>query len=219
MSDGLGKQLAPAQAAGRPTHGADQRDDGTALSTGIPRVAPTARAPPARPGGAGTGGAKKPKGKNKVYAVAKGFSTGLFESWAECEQAVKGFKDATHKSFESRIDALAYLESHGVTMAQKEALPPRPQLSMEQLARIEAQLPKFFHPSSRPRAALDIVPKDSPTAPAAYYLAGTPDGARPGRFLVNVANVRERPKYEMAALALHEASLPGLSNAYRNQSQ
>ena len=27
-----------AQAAGRPTHGADQRDDGTALSTGIPRV-------------------------------------------------------------------------------------------------------------------------------------------------------------------------------------
>ena len=73
-------------------------------------------------------------------------------------------------------------------------------------ARIEAQLPKFFHPSSRPRATLDIVPKDSPTAPAAYYLAGTPDGARPGRFLVNVANVRERPKYEMAALALHEAS-------------
>ena len=141
MSDGLGKQLAPAQAAGRPTHGADQRGDGTALSTGIPRVAPTARAPPARPGGAGTGGAQKIKGKNKVYAVAKGFCTGIFESWEACEGAIKGFKGAAFKSFASRADALAFLESHGVTTGggQKEAPQQANGLTEEQRARIEAQ--------------------------------------------------------------------------------
>ena len=132
-----------AQAARPPLQGADRRVDDTAASAGIPRVAPAARAPPARPGGADTDGAQKAKGKNKVYAVAKGFSTGLFESWEACEPQVKGFKDATFKGFALRADALAYLESHGVTTGggQKEALPvPPPQangLSMEQLELIE----------------------------------------------------------------------------------
>jgi uncharacterized protein (DUF885 family) len=37
---------------------------------------------------------------------------------------------------------------------------------------------------------------------------GTADGTRPGRFYVNVANLAGSPKYEMCALALHEA-IPG----------
>ena len=41
--------------------------------------------------------------------------------------------------------------------------------------------------------------------PAAYYLAGTADGNRPGRFYVNVGNIREKPVYEIPSLALHEA--------------
>ena len=41
-----------------------------------------------------------------------------------------------------------------------------------------------------------------------YYLAGTADGSRAGVFYVNVANLRQRPKYEMVALALHEG-IPG----------
>ena len=50
--------------------------------------------------------------------------------------------------------------------------------------------------------------KNSQTAPAAYYMQGTADGARPGRFYVNVSNLPQRPKYEMCALALHEG-IPG----------
>ena len=42
-------------------HGADQHADGMAVATGIPRVASLARAPPARPVGAGTDGAQKCK--------------------------------------------------------------------------------------------------------------------------------------------------------------
>jgi uncharacterized protein (DUF885 family) len=44
--------------------------------------------------------------------------------------------------------------------------------------------------------------------PAAFYLAGTPDGSRPGQFQVNVGNLETKPKYEMPALTLHEA-VPG----------
>lgn len=42
--------------------------------------------------------------------------------------------------------------------------------------------------------------------PAAYYLAGTADGKRPGRFYVNTGNISEKPLYETAALALHEGA-------------
>jgi len=71
---------------------------------------------------------------------------------------------------------------------------------------IKNVLPKYFNVF--PSSPLEIVRKDAPTAPAAYYLAGTPDGSRPGRFYVNVSNINARPKYEMTSLALHEA-IPG----------
>jgi uncharacterized protein (DUF885 family) len=67
-------------------------------------------------------------------------------------------------------------------------------------------LPQYFN--IFPKSPLEIVSKNASTAPAAYYLAGTPDGTRPGRFYVNVSNLNQRPKYEMTSLALHEA-IPG----------
>lgn len=46
----------------------------------------------------------------KVYAVKKGNSTGIFESWTECQAATKGFAGAEFKSFNTREEAEAYLE-------------------------------------------------------------------------------------------------------------
>ena len=43
-------------------------------------------------------------------------------------------------------------------------------------------LPRYFE--TIPDAKLEIVEKHSETAPAAYYMQGTADGARPGRFYV-----------------------------------
>src|SRR5262249_40801111 len=43
---------------------------------------------------------------------------------------------------------------------------------------------------------------------AAYYLPPPADGARPGIFYVNTGDLPSRPRYEMEALALHEA-VPG----------
>ena len=45
-------------------------------------------------------------------------------------------------------------------------------------------------------------------APTAYYYSGSSRNGKPGRFIVNTSKLNERPKYEMRALALHEAE-PG----------
>lgn len=76
-------------------------------------------------------------------------------------------------------------------------------------AKIEAQLPSLF--GKMPRTPYEVVPTpahQAPSAPAAYYYAGVPDGSRPGRFYANTHDLSSRPKYEMEALALHE-SIPG----------
>jgi uncharacterized protein (DUF885 family) len=71
-------------------------------------------------------------------------------------------------------------------------------------AEISELMPQYF--ADIPKTPLEITTKN--VGPAAYYLAGTPDGKRPGRFYVNVSHIEQRPLYETAALALHEA-IPG----------
>lgn len=50
--------------------------------------------------------------KQKFYVVWKGRKTGVFDSWAECEAQVKGFKDAEYKAFESRAEAKSAFAAH-----------------------------------------------------------------------------------------------------------
>lgn len=49
--------------------------------------------------------------KGKYYVVWKGRKTGIFTSWAECEQQVKGFAGAEFKAFGSLREAEAALKS------------------------------------------------------------------------------------------------------------
>lgn len=51
----------------------------------------------------------------KIYAVAKGRKTGIFETWDDCNKQVKGFSGALFKSFEKEEDALKYLKIHNVS--------------------------------------------------------------------------------------------------------
>lgn len=46
----------------------------------------------------------------KYYAVRKGKTTGIFESWDECRESVSGYSGAEYKGFLSVDDALAYLD-------------------------------------------------------------------------------------------------------------
>lgn len=72
--------------------------------------------------------------------------------------------------------------------------------------KIAALLPAFFE--KLPNSPLQMEELHSPTAPAAFYMQGTVDLTRPGKFYVNVTNLEKRPIYNMTALALHEG-MPG----------
>lgn len=51
---------------------------------------------------------------SKFYAVKKGRKTGIFFSWAECEEQVKGFKGALYKSFSTMEQAENYLQERSI---------------------------------------------------------------------------------------------------------
>ena len=54
----------------------------------------------------------------KVYAVKRGHKTGIFNNWAECQAATKGFSGPEFKSFTTREEAEAYLEDRDVWVEQ-----------------------------------------------------------------------------------------------------
>lgn len=58
----------------------------------------------------------------KFYAVKKGRQTGIFLSWLECEQQVKGYKGAVYKSFQTKQEALNYLEEKVPVIDQSNGL-------------------------------------------------------------------------------------------------
>ena len=47
----------------------------------------------------------------KYYAVRKGFKTGIFTTWDECQSYVHGFSNAEFKSFSSESEAKEYLNN------------------------------------------------------------------------------------------------------------
>ncbi|MFO1303579.1 MAG: DUF885 domain-containing protein [Burkholderiales bacterium] len=74
--------------------------------------------------------------------------------------------------------------------------------------RVNDELPKLF--STLPRSPLEVkpVPREQESSASAYYIVGTPDGARPGVFFVNTSNIATRTTPRMTALFLHEG-MPG----------
>ncbi len=77
------------------------------------------------------------------------------------------------------------------------------------LARMDKMLPEYF--GRLPRAKYDLREIEKyreQAAPAAYYYSPPRDFSRPGYFYVNTFKPEQRPKYDMEALACHEA-VPG----------
>lgn len=73
--------------------------------------------------------------------------------------------------------------------------------------RVEPQLGKIFH-NMPVKGVLEITEAPLADYPAAFYIAGTPDGARPSKLFVNTHKFDSQPRYEMVSLSLHEA-MPG----------
>ncbi|MEM7677416.1 MAG: DUF885 domain-containing protein [Myxococcota bacterium] len=95
-----------------------------------------------------------------------------------------------------------------------------PSLKFSSAAQIEATAEAALRKAkSRMSDAFNILPKaecivsripdyEAPFTTIAYYRQPDPTGARPGQFFINVYAPKTRPKYEMEALAFHEA-IPG----------
>jgi len=45
------------------------------------------------------------------YAVANGRAIGVFETWAECNQSVKGYKNAAYKKFDTKQEAEEFISA------------------------------------------------------------------------------------------------------------
>jgi len=76
-------------------------------------------------------------------------------------------------------------------------------------ARVNALLPRLF--DLFPKADYEVRPVEAFRARSmagGEYMAGTPDGRRPGVFYVNTSDLRAQPRFGMETLSLHEAS-PG----------
>lgn len=56
--------------------------------------------------------------KKKYYAVKKGATTGVFETWEECSKAIIGFSGAEYKSFLTEEEAKAYLNDDDIYLKQ-----------------------------------------------------------------------------------------------------
>ncbi len=62
--------------------------------------------------------------KSKWYAVAKGRSPGIYQTWDQCKAQTAGFSGAIFKSFKTRDDAQAFIISNS-TSATATAVPSR----------------------------------------------------------------------------------------------
>ena len=75
--------------------------------------------------------------------------------------------------------------------------------------RVGPHLPQLFNVMPKTDYLIrEVESFRAPSAPAAQYIPGTPDGTRPGVFYVNTFKLDERPKFEVEAISLHEAA-PG----------
>jgi uncharacterized protein (DUF885 family) len=77
------------------------------------------------------------------------------------------------------------------------------------IAAVEAKTDQLFN--VKPKAKLVVKPVEEyreKSAGVAFYESPAPDGSRPGIYYVNMADMSTIPKYDMEALAYHEA-VPG----------
>lgn len=75
--------------------------------------------------------------------------------------------------------------------------------------KIDGRVAKLFHTLPRtPYGVEKVASHMAESSPAALYQGGNLQSGRSGTFYVNTSNLESRPKWEMEALALHEA-VPG----------
>lgn len=57
--------------------------------------------------------AKKAKGPDKFYAVARGSRPGIYTEWADCSKAIEGAKGPKYKKFNTKAEAEDFIRLNG----------------------------------------------------------------------------------------------------------
>lgn len=70
----------------------------------------------------------------KIYAVKVGRNVGLFSNWADCEKEVKGYPNATYKSFKTKEDATNWLNDD---ITKQEVIKPNNETNNELICYID----------------------------------------------------------------------------------
>ena len=116
--------------------------------------------------------------KKKVYAVKRGRSTGLFNSWPMCQKQVAGFPGAVYKGFATAAEAMRWLS--GVTDAEEKAYAAK------------KSQPRASIPPARNASAYHTAPVSSGGADYIVYTDGSclrnPNG--PGGWAAVITEVR-----------------------------
>lgn len=124
------------------------------------------------------------------------------------------------KELEGQMNALAAQQGFADWKAYRDAIDHDPKslaTSREQildayrgyLARMEDRLPQLFGVLPKAKVVVTAVePYREKQAAAASYSSGTPDGARPGRIMVNTGDFEHRTLPAAEAIAYHEG-IPG----------
>ncbi len=98
-----------------------------------------------------------------------------------------------------RTDRELYFDSAEAIEAKAEA----------SLAKARAAIASYFGILPQAQCAVARIPEYSaPYTTTAYYRPAEPNGARPGRYFINVYAPETRPRFEMEVLSFHE-SIPG----------
>ncbi|MBH5321449.1 DUF885 domain-containing protein [Aurantiacibacter sediminis] len=111
-----------------------------------------------------------------------------------------GFEGTLQEFFEfTRTDDRFFHTSREDYLAEVDAV----------IAAMDERLPEYF--ITLPEHELEVKPVEAfreQSAGKAFYQSPAPDGSRPGRYYVNLYNLRDMSRNELEALAYHEAS-PG----------
>ena len=116
----------------------------------------------------------------KYYAVKNGREPGIYNSWAECQKQIHGFKNASYKSFTSRKEAEEFITEHGTLVRTPSGYWQQvPQVSIAQT--YMKQMGKFatefgLTPASRSRLIADAG-KPTPGDEMEELLGGDVDGS------------------------------------------